>query len=270
MKAYARQAATSERDTLILRHVDMARRIACRMARRLPPSITVDEVVAAAMLGLAEAADRYDSSRGEPFEAFAAPRVQGAVLDELRRGDPLPRRRRVLARKIGNTVNQLEGRLGRAAEDHEVAAELGVSVEEYRDDLEGLTHVALVELDERTVTGAVDPDVAHGRQHLSSPFMITERAQLKQELVRGLKSLPEREALVMALYYDEELTFAEIAQVLGVTESRICQIHSKAILRLRALLGQDNGDEDEPLADKPRSGARSRPTRVTAGPKETK
>ncbi len=242
MRAYARQI-NSFRDQLIVDHVDMARRIACRLARRLPPNITLDEVVAAAMLGLAEAADRYDSSRGEPFEAFAAPRIQGAVLDELRRGDPLPRRRRVMARRIGVTVNMLEGRLGRAAEDLEIAAELGVTVEEYHDELEGLTHIALVELDERTIR-AVDPHVDDGKSHLLSPLTTTERAELKQRLVEALKKLPEKQALVMSLYYDQELTFAEIARVIGVTESRVCQIHSQVVVKLRTLLN-DEGEEGQ-------------------------
>ncbi|MFH0900373.1 MAG: RNA polymerase sigma factor FliA [Pseudomonadota bacterium] len=244
MRAYARQSTSlTARDALILEHMDMARRIACRLARRLPPNVTVDEVVAAATLGLAEAADRYDAGRCEPFEAFAAPRIQGAVIDELRRGDPLPRRKRGMARRIGQTVDKLEGRLGRSPNEEEIAAELGVSVEEYREELEGLTHVALVELDEQNVR-SLDSRAAEGRGHLASPFRSAERAELKQVLVKALKRLSERDALVMSLYYNEELTFAEIASVLGVTESRVCQIHTQSIVRLRTILGLA-GDEDD-------------------------
>lgn len=241
MRAYARQGTSiSARDGLILDHMEMARRIACRLARRLPPSITLEEVVAAAVLGLAEAASRFDGNRGEPFEAFAAPRIRGAVLDELRRGDPLPRRRRSMARKIGETIRRIEGQKGRAAEEEEVAEELGVSLEQYHGELEGLTHMALVELDDRTVS--VDPHEEEGRAHLLSPLSLVERADLREAVVEMLKSLPEKQAMVMSLYYDQELTFAEIAQVIGVTESRVCQIHTKVVCRLRAML---EGDEDK-------------------------
>lgn len=233
MNAYARQAV-SRRDELIREHVELARRIAGRLARRLPPNITLDEVMAAAMLGLAEAADRYDPSRGEPFEAFAPPRIRGEILDELRRGDLLPRRKRSMVRRIGEATALLENQLGRAAEEHEVARELGVPVAEYRAELGELAHVAMVELDEAAVTSDTDVE---GRAHLASPFATAARAELKRALVAALKALPERSALMMALYYDEELTFAEIARVLGVTESRVCQIHTQTVLRLRAQLG---------------------------------
>ena len=149
MNPYARVTTGSNSETarLIHEHIDMARRIALRVARRLPDWITTDDVVAAAMVGLTEAADRYDSTRGEPFAAFAEKRIRGAVLDELRRGDLMPRRARVKARQVGQAAARLEGKLGRPPEDEELALELGVSVEEYREDLAGLTHVALVDLE---------------------------------------------------------------------------------------------------------------------------
>ena len=243
MRAYARQESVhrasnlSARDELIVAHLEVARRIAGRLARRLPPNIPIDEVVAAAMLGLSEAAERFDPNHGEPFIAFATPRIKGAVLDELRRGDPLPRRKRILARKVSQTISKLSQRLGRAAEDEEIAAELGVSVDEYRDELEGLTHVGLVELDE-TWVGGPDEETAAGRDHLASPFARVERGELQKCLVAALKTLSDRDALVMSLYYEEQLTFAEIAHILSVTESRICQIHSQSILRLRARLAE--------------------------------
>lgn len=241
MRAYAREAtpqALIARDELIVAHIDMARRIAGRVARRLPKNLGIDEIIGAAMLGLAEAADRFDPSLNETFEAFATPRIRGAVIDELRRGDPLPRRKRTMARKLQQTIARLEQKLGHPASDEEIAAELNIPVEEYRDELEGLTHVGLVELDEGAV-GAGTSMVTEGRMHLSSPFAMAERSDVKERLVAALKKLSEREALVMSLYYDEQLTFAEIARIIGVTESRICQIHSQAVLRLRARMEKE-------------------------------
>jgi RNA polymerase sigma factor for flagellar operon FliA len=230
MKAYARVATSrSESSRLIHDHVDMARRIALRVARRLPDWIGADDVVAAAMVGLTEAAERYDSTRGEPFAAFAEKRIRGAVLDELRRGDLMPRRVRATARKVGQTAARLEGKLGRPAEDEEMAAELGVSVEEYRDELAGLSHVAVIDLERAGASNLAD-------QGANSPSAQAERDELIGRVRDGLDRIPERDARILSLYYLEDLSYAEIGEVLGVTESRVCQLHARAIVRLRAEL----------------------------------
>ena len=226
MRAYAQRAPNNpERDRLVGEHVDMARRIALRVARRVPDWMSPDDLVSAAMTGLIEAADRYDGTREEPFVAFAEKRIRGAVLDELRRGDMMPRRVRQTARKVGATIRQLEQRLGRAPEDTEIAAELGVSIETYRDELEMLTHVSFVDLSAREdrlegETGAPDGEV--------------ERAQLVARLRQGLDALPERDAQILSLYYVEEFNYAEIGELLKVSVSRVCQLHARALARLRA------------------------------------
>lgn len=225
-----------ERDKLVSEHYDMARRIALRVARRLPEWIQKDDVIASALVGLTEAADRYDTTRGEPFVAFAERRIRGAVLDELRRGDIMPRRVRVEARKVGEAVRSLENSLGRPPEDEEVAAKLGVAIEEYRDRLEGLTHVAVVELAERHEELMIDEN---------TPAGIAEKRQLIARMRVGLGKLKERDAQVLSLYYLEDLSYLEIGHVLGVTESRVCQLHSRAIARLRVELVPPEEEDNE-------------------------
>jgi RNA polymerase sigma factor for flagellar operon FliA len=231
MRAYASVTAksTAERNRLIAEFAPMARRVALRVARRTPSWIASDDLVSAAMVGLAEAAERYDSTRGEPFVAFATKRVRGAVLDELRRGDPLSRSARRSARQLGETMRTLEQRLGRPPEDHEVAAALGIDVEEYQDELAMLTHISTVGL-EVAESGSAGAIADAGL----SPAGELERAQTLANLTHALKALAPRDAQILGLYYNEEFTYAEIGELLGVTESRVCQLHGRALARLRA------------------------------------
>ena len=230
MRAYASINAkpAAERNRLITEFAPMARRVALRVARRTPSWIASEDLVSAAMVGLAEAAERYDATRGEPFIAFATKRVRGAVLDELRRGDPLSRSARRSARQLGETMRALEQKLGRPPEDSEVAAALGVDVEEYQDDLAMLTHISTVGLD--AADGGSGGAVACSGP---SPATELEQAQTLQILARGLRSLAVRDAQILSLYYNEDFTYAEIGELLGVTESRVCQLHGRALARLR-------------------------------------
>jgi RNA polymerase sigma factor for flagellar operon FliA len=227
MKAYAAQLKrpVAERDRLIAEHIDIARRISLRMARRCPEWVTREDLVAAAMLGLTEAADRYDSSRNEPFLAFAEKRIRGAVLDELRRGDIMPRRMRQLARKIGQTIQALERTHGRQPTDEEVAAQLNVPIDQYRTELEQLVHVTV---------GAFDDSADDITSNEMSPEHGAARRQALTRVRAALPRLDQRDLLVLGLYYNEELTYSEIAEVLGVTTSRVCQLHGRAIARLRS------------------------------------
>ncbi len=236
MRAYVGSAAIRDqtRERLIAEHIDMARRIAIRVGRRIPPWLQEDDLIAAAMIGLAEAADRYDDTRGEPFVAFAEKRIRGAVLDELRRGDLLPRRMRTTARKVGETLRRLEHQLGRPPEDEETAAAMGVSIEEFREEMEMLTHVSFVDIDNTS-----DGESGMTSPIAQSPAVIAERSELVGRLQECLHKLPERDALVLSLYYVEEFGYAEIGEVLGVSESRVCQLHSRALARLRAEFESD-------------------------------
>jgi len=230
MKAYAvhLKRSTQERDRLIAEHIEIARRISMRMARRCPDWIAREDLVAAGMLGLTEAAERYDSNRNEPFLAFAEKRIRGAVLDELRRGDIMPRRARQMARKIGQTIQELERTTGKSPSDEQVAAALGVTLEAYRTDLEHLVHVTVGALDQ-----ADDSSPALASDD-SSPEAGAARQQALARVRSALPRLDQRDIVVLGLYYNEELTYHEIAEVLGVTTSRVCQLHGRAISRLRA------------------------------------
>jgi RNA polymerase sigma factor for flagellar operon FliA len=240
MKAYAMQAQTRTnrgmRDRLIAEHMEIARRISLRMARRCPDWIAPDDLVAAGMLGLTEAAARYDETRTEPFLSFAEKRIRGAVLDELRRGDIMPRRARAMARKIGQTIQALEKELAAPPSDEQIAARLGVSLETYLEDLEGLIHLTV---------GALDPSDEPAATDDGSPETEAHRRHALSRIRPALEKLERRDLLVLNLYYKEELTYGEIAQVLGVTGSRVCQIHGRAIARLRAELMGPNGDAGE-------------------------
>jgi FliA/WhiG family RNA polymerase sigma factor len=170
----------------------------------------------------------YDETRTEPFLSFAEHRIRGAVLDELRRGDIMPRRARQMARKIGQTIQALEKELGSHPTDEQVAAKLGVPVDEYRNDLEHLVHVTVGALDQDDDTDGTLASDDH------SPEAGAARHQAMSRVRGALPKLDQRDLLVLGLYYNEELTYHEIAQVLDVTTSRVCQLHGRAISRLRA------------------------------------
>jgi RNA polymerase sigma factor FliA len=215
------------RDRLFAEHAEMARRIALKLARRVPGVVSADDLVGAALLGLAEAINRYSPERNEAFGAYAVARIRGAIMDELRRGDIMPRRVRKTARQLGRKVRELEHSLGRRPEDEEIAKALDVSVDEYRERIEVLSQVAVVALDPSTDASSTP----------ASAESEVERAQLVAKVRDALGRLPERDALILSLYYDDELSYAEIGQVIGVSESRVCQLHKRAVAALRTDLG---------------------------------
>lgn len=216
------------RNQLIAQHADMARRIALKMARRYPNWVAREDLVAAGLLGLTEAACRYDDTRSEPFVSFAEQRIRGAVLDELRRGDLLPRRVRQTARKIAAVIRKLET-AGEKPTDQVVADALGVSLDVYHSDLAHLVHVELESIDE---TATLLVDLAR------SPDEVASERETLLKVQGALSRLGERDATLLGLYYIEELTFQQIATSLGITPSRVCQVLWRAIERLRDCLGE--------------------------------
>jgi RNA polymerase sigma factor for flagellar operon FliA len=222
------QTTTKARDQLISEHAEIARRIALKMARRCPDWVAREDIVAAGMLGLTEAAARYDDSRKEPFLSFAEHRIRGAILDELRRGDLLPRRVRQMARKISNAIRELENQ-GETASDARVAMKLGVTPDHYRTGLAHLVHIDVEPLDEkspalRTAMGLAPDEAAAHRQELT-------------RVNEALAKLEQRDVTILGLHYIEDLTYQEIAKTLGITPSRVCQLLWRAVDRLRAHLG---------------------------------
>lgn len=231
MKAHAtRRAIINRRHELIAEHAAMARRIAMRVAKRVPDWMNREDLVSTAMVGLVEAAERFDATRGEPFVAFAERRIRGAVLDELRRGDILPRRKRILARQIGKTIRELEKKLVRPPEDEEIAEALSIGVDEYLNEVAMLANVGFLEL------GAEEKIEKLPLSADQSPDVEASKRQLAGIVKRGLDNMQERDVLVLSLYYIEELTLSEVGQVLAVSESRVSQLQSRALARLRAEL----------------------------------
>lgn len=216
------------RDQLISAHTEVARRIALKMARRCPNWITRDDLVAAGLLGLTEAARRYDQNRAEPFLPFAEQRIRGAVLDELRRGDMLPRRVRQSARKVAATIRSLE-QSGTAATDEKVAETMGVTVEHYRENLASLIHIETQSIDGEGAAILVD--------HQERPDETASRRETLSRVREALNHLEQRDVTLLGLHYIEEMTFQEIATTLGITASRACQLLWRAVERLRTRLG---------------------------------
>jgi RNA polymerase sigma factor for flagellar operon FliA len=225
------------RDRLVVTHIGLVKALAQRLARRLPAQIEVAELVSIGVLGLVEAAGRYRPSMGVPFDAFARRRVRGAMLDELRDLDWAPRSLRKLRREVDAAIAQLRLTLGREPSESEVAGALGMTPDAYGDALEQLRslEVAIVcQVDDShgerppLLELTIDPD--------AGPEARLQRGELRSLLAAAIARLPKRERHVISLYYDDELTMAEIGAVLGVCESRVSQLRSLAIARLRTLL----------------------------------
>ena len=231
MKAYTAHTKrpTQERDRLISEHIEIARRISMRMARRCPDWVAREDLVAAGMLGLTEAAERYDDTRTEPFLSFAEHRIRGAVLDELRRGDMLPRRVRQLARKISNTIRALENS-GESPSEHKIAESLGVPVEQYRAGLSHLVNIGVDSLEHDDHVLVTDARLA--------PDELAAHRQLIATVRAALEHLESRDVTILGLHYLEDLTYQQIAEILRITPSRVCQLLWRVVERLRAQLGE--------------------------------
>jgi RNA polymerase sigma factor FliA len=222
------------RDRLIVHYSPLVKFVAGRVGAGLPNSVDPGDLVSAGVFGLIDAVERFDSSRGVKFETFAVPRIRGAVFDGLRSLDWVPRSVRSRAREVETAFTELEGRHGRAPTDSELSAHLKLSGPEFQKWLNSIASTTVGPLDRALVAGA-EPRALTG-DIPDTPASIVEDGEVRR-LVRGeVKRLPDREKLVLSLYYDEGLTLNEIGGVLGVTESRVSQIHTKAVLHLRARL----------------------------------
>ena len=214
-------------------YAPLVKRIAYHMMLRMPASVQVDDLIQAGMIGLIEASQKYDASRGASFETYAGIRIRGAIVDEMRRGDWVPRSVHRNARRVSQAVAAVEARTGRDASDSEVAAELGVSLNEYFEMLQDSNGSRLFSYEETFGEEDSNIDATEHSSAFASPLDGLQRDGMKSALVKAIAQLPERERMVLALYYDQELNLKEIGLVLGVSESRVSQIHSQAAARLR-------------------------------------
>jgi len=222
-------------DELIEQYAPLVKRIAHHLQARLPASVLFDDLQQAGMIGLLEASRNYDPSKGASFETYAGIRIRGSIIDEVRRGDWTPRSVHRNGRRVSEAIHKLESRLGRDVSDAEVAEEMEISLDEYysllRDSMESrlFSYEELVAPQDDGPGEYISNDDPGPEKHVSKDFF-------KESLAKAIERLPEREKLVLALYYDEQLNLKEIGQVLGVSESRVSQIHSQAAARLRSRL----------------------------------
>jgi RNA polymerase sigma factor for flagellar operon FliA len=235
---YKRTGERADRDKLILVYAPLVKYVASRVAVGLPQNVEQADLVSYGMFGLIDAIEKFDLERGFKFETYAISRIRGAILDELRSIDWVPRSVRAKARALEQAYAKLENELRRTPTEAEIAVELDLTDDQLQTTLSQISFIGLAALDEvlggeRNEGMTLGDTVADGREGPVAAFEVTEMKQILADAVNGM---PEREKLVLTLYYYEGLTLAEIGRVLGVTESRVCQIHTKAVLQLRSRL----------------------------------
>ncbi len=226
-----------KRNELILKYAPLIKYVAGRLALKLPPNVDINDLISAGVMGLIDAINRYDPNRNIQFKTFAEFRIRGAMLDELRSLDWVPRSVRKKASILEKTYAELEQKLGRPAEDDEVAEALGLSLDEFYRLLEETKNVSFLDIESirRKIPDLNEEDIFDliADPNNPDPFEDCQLSELRDLLAKAISELPEKEKLVLSLYYYEGLTMREIGEILGYTESRISQLHSKAISRLR-------------------------------------
>src|SRR5918998_1462356 len=243
-RRYKDTAEPRAREQLVLAYSPLVKYVAGRMSTGLPAHVEEADLISYGLLGLISAIERFDPSREIKFETFAMTRIKGSIIDELRSLDWVPRSVRAKAREIERANSKLEHQLHRAPTDQEVAEELGMSVDEFQDALTRISNSSVIALDELWTLSDSSGDQVSLLDTIQDPDAIDPSAamdatEMKDRLADAIARLPEREKLVVALYYYENLTLREIGEVLGVTESRVSQLHTKAVLRLKSALQAD-------------------------------
>jgi len=212
-------------------YLPLVKRIAYHLKGRLPDSVFVDDLIQSGIVGLLEAMQKFNANQGASFETYAGIRIRGSMLDEIRKGDWTPRSVYRKSRAVSAAINQVESKHGREARDEEIAMEMEVSIEEYHHILQDTNSVHLLSIDQPDHEELSEDRMVSNRM---TPFSELVESGFQEALVSEISNLPEKEKLVMSLYYDEELNLKEIGDVLSVSESRISQIHSQAIKRIRS------------------------------------
>lgn len=223
-------------DDLVTQHVDLVKRIAQHLIARLPSTVDINDLMQAGMVGLLEAANNFDPSRGASFETYAGIRIRGSMLDDIRKHDWTPRSVHHKYRKVAEAINEIESELGRRATATEIARHLDITVDEYHKVLADSSSSRLFSLEETLDEPALHR--APPRSDSATPEQELHESQFRGRLAKEINRLPERERLVLSLYYEQELNLKEIGEVLDVTESRVCQIHGQAMIRLRGVVAK--------------------------------
>jgi RNA polymerase sigma factor for flagellar operon FliA len=227
----------SDRNELLIQHAPLVKKLAHMMRARLPPSVEVDDLIQAGMIGLLDAASRYEEVHGAQFETYAMQRIRGAMLDELRSNDWMPRGMRQNMRKIEDAVHILQQRLGRPPNESEVARQLNLSVKAYQDLLfDGAGHQLVYYEDFFDAESSEHFLDRYATDVAEDPLQMLMDSGFRQAVIDAIEALPEREKLLMGLYYEQEMNLKEIGAIMGVTESRVSQLHSQAIVRMRVRL----------------------------------
>jgi RNA polymerase sigma factor for flagellar operon FliA len=230
----------SPRDRLVVEYAPLIKYIAQKIAARLPANIELDDLISSGVIGLMDAIEKYDASRDNKFKTYAEFRIRGAILDELRAQDWVPRSVREKAKQLERCYGKIEQIKGRQATDEEVCEELGINQEEFHEMLNQVRSVSLLSYDDLSSFSKADKRTLHGLGDGSSksptPFNEVNVAAIKGMIAEAIRDLPEKQRLVLSLYYYEDLNLKEIGRVLDVTESRVSQLHTQAILRLKGKL----------------------------------
>ncbi|TWU69309.1 RNA polymerase sigma factor FliA [Shewanella algae] len=233
MNKAAAYAGLNDKTQIVEQYAPLVKRIAHHLLARLPASVQLDDLLQAGMMGLLEASSKFDGSKGAKFETFAGIRIRGAMIDEIRRGDWVPRSVHRNNRRVAQVMDELEQELGRDARDSEIAERLDMSLDEYHHILNDVSTGKIIGIEDLGVA----PDVLVSEDMpADDTFEDLAQSQFQSALTDAIKRLPERDALVLSLYYDEALNLKEIGAILEVSESRVSQIHSQAMLRLKAKL----------------------------------
>jgi len=225
-----------DRDALIRQYQPLVRKLAHHMMAKLPASVQVDDLIQVGLIGLSEALSRYEAAQGVQFETFATQRIRGAMIDELRESDWMSRGSRKSQKDIEQAMRRLEHRLGRSPLESEIAKEMGMTLADYQTLLGKARGTQLVYLEDMTHGGDGEDGFLERHEtadEQANPMQMLRDQRMRQSLVTAIKALPEREQYVMSMYYEQDMNLKEIAAVLGVTESRVCQLHSQSIARLR-------------------------------------
>jgi len=233
---YAEVENLGESDQIV-RHASLVKRIAYHLLNRLPPTVQIDDLIQAGMIGLLEAASNFNPDMGASFETFAGIRIRGSMIDEIRRSDWTPRSVHRKFRSVTDAIRKIENDTGEDAKDADVAAALGISLSEYHQILIDSSSSRIYSIDTME-DNLQDAAIPSSSENTPDESFISD--EYRQQLTESIRLLPEKEQLVMSLYYDDELNFREIGEILDVTESRICQLHGQALLRVKARMSEWN------------------------------